>query len=113
MPSSCSCLWVLQWGPSQEMPSCTSYHRYETLHPPHKSAPYSTSSAFLWLFLLLLKVLGLHDDTHSHDDEHYTEENEYLWKALGMIAGIYAFFLMERLFSLLMPCHGHVRARGF
>lgn len=58
----------------------------------------------------MLQVLGLHDDTHSDDDdEHYTEEKEYLWKVLGMIAGIYAFFLLERLFSLLVPRHSHVR----
>lgn len=102
-PSSCSCLWVLQWGPSQEMHSCTSYHRDAAPPPP-----------CLWWNLLvivfcLLQVLGLHDDTHSHDDEHYTEEKEYLWKVLGMIAGIYAFFLLERLFSLLVPRHSHVR----
>lgn len=102
MPLSCSCLWVLQWGPSQEMHSCTSYHRSETLHPPCRRQN-------MRVFFCLLKVLGLHDDTHSHDDEHYTEEKAYLWKVLGMIAGIYTFFLMERLFSLLAPCHSHVR----
>lgn len=73
-----------------------------------------THTPCLWWNLLvivfcLLQVLGLHDDTHSHDDEHYTEEKEYLWKILGMIAGIYAFFLLERLFSLLVPRHSHVR----
>lgn len=60
-------------------------------------------------FFHFLKVLDLHEDTHGHNDEHPTEENQYLWKVLGMIAGIYAFFLMERLFSLLVPCHSHVR----
>uniref|UniRef100_H3C2X1 Zinc transporter ZIP12 n=1 Tax=Tetraodon nigroviridis TaxID=99883 RepID=H3C2X1_TETNG len=59
------------------------------------------------LLHLIPQVLGLHDDTQSHQDEHDTEEKEYLWKVLGMIAGIYAFFLMERLFSLLAPCHSH------
>lgn len=106
-PSSCSCLWVLQWGPSQEMHSCTSSHRSDTLQPP-------CHWWNMWVCVFcLLKVLGLHDDAHSHDDEHYTEEREYLWKILGMIAGIYAFFLMERLFSLLAPCHRHVRGFFF
>ncbi|XP_029313285.1 zinc transporter ZIP12-like isoform X2 [Cottoperca gobio] len=43
----------------------------------------------------------------SHDDEHYTEGKEYLWRILGVIAGIYSFFLMERIFSLFVPSHGH------
>lgn len=83
------------------MHSCTSYRRSETLQPPCRWQNMGVS------LFCLLKVLGLHDD--SHDDEHYTEEKEYLWKVLGMIAGIYTFFLMERLFSLLAPSHSHVR----
>ncbi|XP_051267186.1 zinc transporter ZIP12-like isoform X2 [Dicentrarchus labrax] len=71
-PSSCSCLWALQWEPSQEMHSCTSYH--------------------------------------SHADEHFTEGKEYLWRILGMIAGIYGFFLIERIFSFVVPSHGHGHA---
>ncbi|XP_030253742.1 zinc transporter ZIP12 isoform X1 [Sparus aurata] len=59
------------------------------------------------LLHLIPQILGLHDDTHSHDDQHYTEGKEYLWKILGMIAGIYGFFLIERIFSFLLPSHGH------
>ncbi|XP_029313283.1 zinc transporter ZIP12-like isoform X1 [Cottoperca gobio] len=59
------------------------------------------------LLHLIPQILGLHDDTHSHDDEHYTEGKEYLWRILGVIAGIYSFFLMERIFSLFVPSHGH------
>ncbi|XP_056869641.1 zinc transporter ZIP12-like isoform X1 [Takifugu flavidus] len=59
------------------------------------------------LMHLIPQVLDLHEDTHGHNDGHPTEQNQYLWKVLGMIAGIYAFFLMERLFSLLVPCHSH------
>ncbi|XP_029385324.1 zinc transporter ZIP12-like isoform X1 [Echeneis naucrates] len=59
------------------------------------------------LLHLVPQILGLHDDTHSHADEHYTERKDYLWKILGMIAGIYGFFLIERLFSILGPSHGH------
>uniref|UniRef100_A0A671VQ35 Zinc transporter ZIP12 n=1 Tax=Sparus aurata TaxID=8175 RepID=A0A671VQ35_SPAAU len=58
------------------------------------------------LLHLIPQILGLHDDTHSHDDQHYTEGKEYLWKILGMIAGIYGFFLIERIFSFLLPSHG-------
>ncbi|XP_018549158.1 LOW QUALITY PROTEIN: zinc transporter ZIP12 [Lates calcarifer] len=59
------------------------------------------------LLHLIPQILGLHDGTHSHDDEHYAEGKEYLWKILGMIAGIYGFFLIERIFSFLVPSHGH------
>ncbi|KAM4534429.1 zinc transporter ZIP12-like isoform 2-T3 [Odontesthes bonariensis] len=59
------------------------------------------------LLHLIPQILGLHDSTHSHDDEHFTEEKEYLWKILGLIAGIYGFFLIERIFSLLVPSHSH------
>ncbi|XP_023275767.1 zinc transporter ZIP12 [Seriola lalandi dorsalis] len=59
------------------------------------------------LLHLIPQILGLHDDTHSHVDEHYTERKDYLWKILGMIAGIYGFFLIERMFSVLVPSHGH------
>ncbi|XP_041817750.1 zinc transporter ZIP12-like isoform X2 [Chelmon rostratus] len=59
------------------------------------------------LLHLIPQILGLHDDTHSHDDKHSTEGKEYLWRILGMIAGIYGFFLIERIFSFLVPSHGH------
>ncbi|XP_022067992.1 zinc transporter ZIP12 [Acanthochromis polyacanthus] len=59
------------------------------------------------LLHLIPQILGLHDDTHSHDDKHYIAEKDYLWKILGMIAGIYGFFLIERIFSFLVPSHGH------
>nr|XP_033494273.1 zinc transporter ZIP12-like [Epinephelus lanceolatus]XP_033494274.1 zinc transporter ZIP12-like [Epinephelus lanceolatus] len=59
------------------------------------------------LLHLIPQILGLHDAAHSHDDEHYTEGKDYLWRILGMIAGIYGFFLIERIFSFFVPSHGH------
>ncbi|XP_008296579.1 zinc transporter ZIP12 isoform X2 [Stegastes partitus] len=59
------------------------------------------------LLHLIPQILGLHDDSHSHDDKHLVEEKDYLWKILGIIAGIYGFFLIERIFSFLVPSHGH------
>lgn len=56
-----------------------------------------------------MQILGLHDDTHIHEEEaHFTEGKDYVWKILGMIAGIYAFFLIERIFTFVVPSHGHV-----
>ncbi|KAK5600461.1 hypothetical protein CRENBAI_019717 [Crenichthys baileyi] len=59
------------------------------------------------LLHLIPQILGLHDSSHSHDDKLYNEDKEYLWKSLGLIAGIYGFFLIERIFSFLVPSHGH------
>ncbi|KAM7390314.1 hypothetical protein PAMA_008473 [Pampus argenteus] len=59
------------------------------------------------LLHLIPEILGLHNNSHSHDVEHYTEGKEYLWKILGMIAGIYGFFLIERFFAFLVPYHSH------
>ncbi|XP_056440680.1 zinc transporter ZIP12-like isoform X2 [Gadus chalcogrammus] len=55
------------------------------------------------LLHLIPQVLGVHGG-HGHGAE---EGKEYLWKVLGVIAGIYGFFLLEKLFSVLVPSHGH------
>ncbi|XP_061569927.1 zinc transporter ZIP12-like isoform X2 [Cololabis saira] len=59
------------------------------------------------LLHLIPQILGLHDESHSHHDKDYIEEKDYLWKILGLIAGIYGFFIIERIFSFMGPCHGH------
>ncbi|XP_029110867.1 zinc transporter ZIP12-like [Scleropages formosus] len=61
------------------------------------------------LLHLIPQILGLHN--HSHQKDHYSMEgNDYLWKILGIVAGIYGFFLIERIFSFVMPAHsqGHL-----
>lgn len=60
------------------------------------------------LLHLIPQILGLHDDSHIHEeDDHFTDGKYYLWKILGIIAGIYAFFLIERIFSFVVPSHAH------
>ncbi|KAG7268604.1 hypothetical protein CRUP_020037 [Coryphaenoides rupestris] len=56
------------------------------------------------LLHLVLQVLGLHGGHGGHGGE---EGKEHVWKVLGVIAGIYGFFLLEKLFSVLIPSHGH------
>ncbi|KAM6900558.1 zinc transporter ZIP12-like [Xenentodon cancila] len=63
------------------------------------------------LLHLIPQILCLHNDSHSHFDEQHTEEKDYLWKILGLIAGIYGFFIIERIFSFIGPCHGHAHSR--
>ncbi|KAJ8419188.1 hypothetical protein AAFF_G00006870 [Aldrovandia affinis] len=57
------------------------------------------------LLHLIPQILGLHDHIH-YEDQNTAENKDYLWKILGIIAGIYGFFLIERIFSLFMPSHG-------
>lgn len=56
------------------------------------------------LLHLLPMFLGLHvhshDDGHSHD-HHEGETPDYIYKMLVLLAGIYIFYLMETLFSLI------------
>ncbi|XP_015209983.2 zinc transporter ZIP12 [Lepisosteus oculatus] len=60
------------------------------------------------LLHLIPQILGLH--SHS-EDHHLTEGKDYLWKILGIIGGIYGFFLIEKIFFLVMP--GHTKSPSF
>ncbi|XP_048856910.1 zinc transporter ZIP12-like isoform X2 [Brienomyrus brachyistius] len=60
------------------------------------------------LLHLIPQILGLHDHA-GLEDRQAVEDKGYLWKTLGIIAGIYSFFLIERIFSLIMPAHGQGR----
>ncbi|XP_061660902.1 zinc transporter ZIP12-like isoform X2 [Syngnathoides biaculeatus] len=60
------------------------------------------------LLHLIPQILGL----HGHNEEGLTEQTDYLWKIVGVVAGIYGFFLMERIFSILVPQRRHSHARG-
>ncbi|XP_072543009.1 zinc transporter ZIP12-like [Salminus brasiliensis] len=63
------------------------------------------------LLHLIPQILGLHDGSH-HEDHELREEKDYLWKILGIIAGIYGFFLLERIFSFVIPSHRHSHSHG-
>ncbi|MFT7809262.1 hypothetical protein Z043-107397 [Arapaima gigas] len=61
------------------------------------------------LLHLIPQILGLHN--HSHREDRYgVEGKDYLWKILGIVAGIYGFFLIERIFSFVVPSHGQARS---
>lgn len=53
--SSCSCLWAWQWELSQEMLSCTSYHRYNATAPTGRPLKWPLSVGWMSnLFLICL-----------------------------------------------------------
>lgn len=61
----------------------------------------------------VLQFLGLHlhsDDisgiNHAHDD-HEEGPPDYIYKMLVVIGGIYSFYLMETIFSLISNSHEH------
>lgn len=61
----------------------------------------------------VLQFLGLHlhsDDVsgmnHAHDD-HEEGPPDYIYKMLVVIGGIYSFYLMETIFSLISNSHEH------
>lgn len=63
--------------------------------------------------LPVVQFLGLHlhsDDTsgiiHAHDD-HEEGPPDYIYKMLVVIGGIYSFYLMETIFSLISNSHAH------
>ncbi|XP_066514865.1 zinc transporter ZIP12-like, partial [Hoplias malabaricus] len=58
------------------------------------------------LLHLIPEILGLHDVSH-HEDPDLREEKDYLWKIVGILAGIYGFFLIERTFSFVISSRGH------
>ncbi|XP_060730097.1 zinc transporter ZIP12-like [Tachysurus vachellii] len=63
------------------------------------------------LLHLIPEILGLHDGSQN-GDSNLMEQKEYLWKIMGIIAGIYGFFLIERIFSFVMSSHGHSHSHG-
>ncbi|XP_043920562.1 zinc transporter ZIP12 [Protopterus annectens] len=56
------------------------------------------------IFHLIPQILGIHGHgTHdSHEDNHSETDTEYMWKLTGLIGGIYVFFLIEKLFTILV-----------
>lgn len=54
---------------------------------------------------LLVQFLGLH--VHSDGHSHEEETPVYIYKMLVLIAGIYYFYLMETIFSLVAYKDNH------
>ncbi|XP_051872349.1 zinc transporter ZIP12-like [Pristis pectinata] len=63
------------------------------------------------LLHLLPQVLGLH--THEQEaTSHSPESKGYIWKMFTILGGIYAFFLIEKLFTLILTFRGQTFGNG-
>lgn len=72
------------------------------------------------LILLFSQAFGLHaheEEGDAHDHDSHEEDNGFVWKALVVLASIYAFFLFETLMHLGLKSkigehggHSHVDA---
>ncbi|XP_055508896.1 zinc transporter ZIP12-like [Leucoraja erinacea] len=63
------------------------------------------------LLHLLPQVLGLH--THEQEATSHSHENKgYIWKMFTVLGGIYVFFLIEKLFSLILTVRGQAFGKG-
>uniref|UniRef100_H2ZSX6 Solute carrier family 39 member 4 n=1 Tax=Latimeria chalumnae TaxID=7897 RepID=H2ZSX6_LATCH len=48
------------------------------------------------------QFLGLHGHLEEGGDHHSSEDRTYLWRMLAVLGGIYAFFLLEKIFGILI-----------
>ncbi|XP_066434226.1 zinc transporter ZIP4 [Eleutherodactylus coqui] len=59
---------------------------------------------------LIPQFLGLHSHSHANDHAHHHEEEEdhtHIWKLLAVLGGLYAFFIMEKMFGMLIKDEEH------
>ncbi|XDV33663.1 hypothetical protein PO909_003985 [Leuciscus waleckii] len=59
------------------------------------------------LLHLLPAFLGLHVHEAGHDHDHTEDNLDYMYKLLVLLAGIYIFFLMESIFSIITRSQHH------
>ncbi|XP_030076487.1 zinc transporter ZIP4 isoform X2 [Microcaecilia unicolor] len=81
--------------------SCTSAYQYLIQLFVALAVGSLTGDAFLHL---IPQFLGLHSHSqegHNHE-EHKSEDKIYTWKMLAALGGLYAFFVLEKIFSILM-----------
>ncbi|KAM8967819.1 zinc transporter ZIP4 [Pelodytes ibericus] len=98
--------------------ACTSAYQYVIQFFMSLAVGSLTGDAVLHL---IPQFLGLH--SHSSDDGHAHEEEDrsHTWKLLVVLGGLYCFFLLEKLFDILMASkdedepsgHGHGHDHGF
>lgn len=61
--------------------------------------------SFSWL-CVSVQFLGLHVHEDGQDHDH-TEDNDYVYKLLVLLAGVYFFYLMESIFSIITSRQHH------
>ncbi|XP_073536237.1 zinc transporter ZIP4 isoform X1 [Phyllobates terribilis] len=81
--------------------SCTSVYQYVIQFFVSLAVGSLTGDAILHL---IPQFLGLHShseaDGHAHSEEE--DDRTHIWKLLAVLGGLYAFFLLEKIFGLLI-----------
>lgn len=81
--------------------SCTAAYQYVIQFFVSLAVGSLTGDAILHL---IPQFLGLHShsDTNNHAHNHEEEDRTHIWKLLAVLGGLYAFFLLEKFFGLLV-----------
>ncbi|RXM97703.1 Zinc transporter ZIP4 [Acipenser ruthenus] len=84
--------------------SCSSLYQYMIQFCISLAVGSLTGDAILHL---IPQFLGIHGHSSAEEHNHANESQDYTWKLLALLGGIYLFFLMEKLFSILVHSHSH------
>ncbi|XP_041105096.1 zinc transporter ZIP4 [Polyodon spathula] len=84
--------------------SCSSLYQYMIQFCISLAVGSLTGDAILHL---IPQFLGIHGHSSTDEHSHASESQDYSWKLLALLGGIYLFFLMEKLFSILVHPHSH------
>lgn len=72
----------------------------------------------LTFLLLCFQILGIHvhaedsSDAHRHSNDDHVETPDYTYKMLTVVGGVYVFYLMETIFSMVTNENGHHHDKG-
>ncbi|XP_043993575.1 zinc transporter ZIP4 isoform X1 [Gambusia affinis] len=70
------------------------------------------------LLHLIPMILGIHvhaedsSDAHRHSNDDHVETPDYTYKMLTVVGGVYVFYLMETIFSMVTNENGHHHDKG-
>ncbi|XP_072266680.1 zinc transporter ZIP4 isoform X2 [Pyxicephalus adspersus] len=83
--------------------TCTSIYQYVIQFFVSLAVGSLTGDAILHL---IPQFLGLHSHADGHAEHAADEDRSHIWKLLAVLGGLYAFFLLEKFFSILMEEKG-------
>ncbi|XP_043923657.1 zinc transporter ZIP4-like [Protopterus annectens] len=86
--------------------SCTSAYEYVIQFFVSLAVGSLTGDAILHLIPMFLGLHGHSDGPDNEHHDHSSEDQTYIWKLLAVLGGLYAFFLLEKMFDIALGDHG-------